>query len=197
MRLYNLQLMHVALIFAWVAGLVYATIPTYWLAVHPFAKKWAARKGKVFPILGLIWLVIIFVAGAMTWRWKSEIIYSTLWSLLPGGILVALDFYLLRKIGRDFGRDRLIGKNELHPEQHEQKLITTGMHARMRHPIYLAHLIMLTALTVGSGLMVLYAALAFAVVTGAFMIRAEDGELEKRFGDEYREYRKRVPAIGI
>jgi protein-S-isoprenylcysteine O-methyltransferase Ste14 len=189
--------LHIALTFAWLLGLVYATIPSYWLAVHPFAKKWAARKGKVFPILGLIWLVIIFAAVAVTWRWRSNTFYATPWSLLPGGILVALDFYLLRKIGKGFGRDRLIGKNELHPEQHEQKLIITGMHARMRHPIYLAHLIMLTALTVGSGLLVLYALLAFAMVTAAFMIRAEDAELEKRFGDEYREYRKRVPAIGI
>jgi protein-S-isoprenylcysteine O-methyltransferase Ste14 len=37
--------------------------------------------------------------------------------------------------------------------------------------------------------------LAFAIVTGAVMIAAEERELEARFGKAYREYKKQVPAI--
>jgi len=48
---------------------------------------------------------------------------------------------------------------------------------------------------VGTGLAVCYALALFAVVTGAIMIRLEDKELEQRFGAEYREYRRRVPAV--
>jgi protein-S-isoprenylcysteine O-methyltransferase Ste14 len=33
------------------------------------------------------------------------------------------------------------------------------------------------------------------VITGAFMIRLEDRELEQRFGEEYRKYRENVPAV--
>jgi protein-S-isoprenylcysteine O-methyltransferase Ste14 len=187
----------VFLTLAWMAGLIYATIPSYWLVVHPFAHKWRARKGRIYTPLGGFWLAVILVAGAVTWRWRLEALYQTAWSLLPAGLLMAIDIYLLHKIGRDFGSDRLIGRHELNPLQPDQRLITTGMHAHMRHPIYLAHLIMLLALAVGSGLAVVWALLAFAVVTGVFMIRAEDAELEKRFGEQYREYRKRVPAIGI
>jgi protein-S-isoprenylcysteine O-methyltransferase Ste14 len=36
---------------------------------------------------------------------------------------------------------------------------------------------------------------AFALLTGAIMIRLEDEELAQRFGDEYIQYRNRVPAI--
>jgi len=36
---------------------------------------------------------------------------------------------------------------------------------------------------------------AFAVATGAVMIRMEDEELERRFGEEYLAYRKTVPTI--
>jgi protein-S-isoprenylcysteine O-methyltransferase Ste14 len=36
---------------------------------------------------------------------------------------------------------------------------------------------------------------AFAIATGAVMIRLEDAELEKRFGEEYRQYRSTVPAV--
>ena len=34
-----------------------------------------------------------------------------------------------------------------------------------------------------------------AIVTGAVMIRAEERELLTRFGEEYRAYQRRVPAI--
>ena len=190
-------MLRASLTVAWIIGLIYSTIPVFWLAVHPFADKWSMRRGNIYPILGLFWLLAIILLGVVTAPWRYETLYSTPWSLLPGGFLFALDLYFLRKIGKSFGRDRLIGKNELHPAQHEQTLVTTGMHARMRHPIYLAHLIMLTAWTIGSGLIVMFALWAFAIVTGAFMIRMEDAELERRFGDQYREYRKRVPAIGI
>jgi protein-S-isoprenylcysteine O-methyltransferase Ste14 len=36
---------------------------------------------------------------------------------------------------------------------------------------------------------------AFAIVTGAVMIRMEDTELEERFGPEYARYRETVPAV--
>jgi protein-S-isoprenylcysteine O-methyltransferase Ste14 len=190
-------MLYVSLTLAWLLGLIYCSIPSYWLVVHPFADKWRARKGRIYTPLGLVWLGFIILLGAITGRWRFITLYETWWSLLPGGILAALDIYLLRKIGRDFGSDRLIGRHELNPAQADNRLIITGMHARMRHPIYLSHLIMVTALAAASGLAVMYGLLAFGFITGAIMIRAEDVELEKRFGQEYREYRKRVPAIGF
>jgi protein-S-isoprenylcysteine O-methyltransferase Ste14 len=36
---------------------------------------------------------------------------------------------------------------------------------------------------------------AFAIGTGAVMIRMEDAELEKRFGTEFLAYRQRVHAV--
>lgn len=51
------------------------------------------------------------------------------------------------------------------------------------------------AWSLGTGLVVCYVLTAFALVTGAVMIRLEDRELEQRFGEEYREYRRTVPAV--
>jgi protein-S-isoprenylcysteine O-methyltransferase Ste14 len=48
---------------------------------------------------------------------------------------------------------------------------------------------------VGTELAVCYGLTALAVVTGALMIRAEDAELERRFGEEYRAYRERVAGV--
>jgi protein-S-isoprenylcysteine O-methyltransferase Ste14 len=51
------------------------------------------------------------------------------------------------------------------------------------------------AWSLGTGLVVCWLLTALAVITGAVMIRMEDEELEKRFGEEYRAYRLRVPAV--
>jgi protein-S-isoprenylcysteine O-methyltransferase Ste14 len=51
------------------------------------------------------------------------------------------------------------------------------------------------AWSVGTGLVVCYGLTIFAVVTGAVMIRLEEKELEQRFGKEYRDYQRRVPAV--
>ena len=71
----------------------------------------------------------------------------------------------------------------------------TGIRSRVRHPIYLAHLCELLAWGVGSGLVVIYGLLVFVAITGAVLIRLEERELERRFGQEYRDYKQRVPAI--
>ena len=192
---YNVSMKNAALTVAWIVGLVYSTVPTLWLAVHPFVEEWRARRGKIYPLLGLIWMAMVVVLGLITWRWRFAQAYKTPWSIVVGGLLLAIAFGFYGKIGKSFGRDRLLGKMEVQPQQHEQKLITTGLHARMRHPIYLAHLVSLSGLTVASGLSVMFGLWMFAIITGAFMIRAEDAELEKRFGEEYRHYRNRVPAV--
>ena len=61
--------------------------------------------------------------------------------------------------------------------------------------MYLGHLCEMLGWSVGTGLAVCWALTGFAVITGAVMIWMEDAELEKRFGEEYEEYRKRVPAV--
>jgi protein-S-isoprenylcysteine O-methyltransferase Ste14 len=77
----------------------------------------------------------------------------------------------------------------------QQRLVTTGIRAHLRHPVYLAHLCEMLAWSLGTGLAVCYGLTAFAVITGAAMIRMEDAELEKRFEGEYQQYKARVPTI--
>jgi protein-S-isoprenylcysteine O-methyltransferase Ste14 len=51
------------------------------------------------------------------------------------------------------------------------------------------------AWSLGTGLFVCWLLTAFAIITGAVMIRMEDAELERRFGAEFVAYRRAVPAI--
>jgi protein-S-isoprenylcysteine O-methyltransferase Ste14 len=77
----------------------------------------------------------------------------------------------------------------------EQRLVISGIRARVRHPIYLGHLCEMLAWSLGTGLAVCYGLTAFALVTGAIMIRLEEKELERRFGDQYRQYKGNTRAI--
>ena len=52
-----------------------------------------------------------------------------------------------------------------------------------------------TSWTIGAGTIALIGLWVLAVITGVFMIVSEDRELEARFGDEYRAYKQRVPAV--
>jgi len=178
---------------AWIIAIIYATIPPFWLVIHPFAGHWRQTKVGARKLLGGTWLLIILATILATAPWREERLYTTPWAWLGWAILFVAGAAMYSRIGH-FGFDNLIGRTELEP-QLTQRLVTTGMHARLRHPIYLAHLLMLTAWAVGSGLTVAFALLVVALITGFFMIRAEDAELEHRFGDEYREYKCKVPAL--
>ena len=179
----------------WIACVVYSTIPLFWLMVHPRAHRWRERSGSPYKILVPAWILMWVGIGALTVPWRGLALYRTGWSWIPAGILFGIGLLLYRLSGAGFSSSQLYGLPEVIDGHREQRLVTTGIRARMRHPVYLAHLCEMLAWSVGTGLFVCWALTALAIITGALMIRMEDTELEQRFGDEYREYRGRVPML--
>ncbi len=179
---------------AWVIGVIYATIPSYWLLVHPRINFWRARNARLLAV-GPLWVTLWVVAGAITWRWRLVALYRVWWLWIPAAALIATGMFIYSRAHQDFSSDQALGRSELQPERHEQRLNAQGIRARVRHPYYLGHLCELLGWTIGTGLVVLLGLTLFAIITGAVMVREEERELEARFGDEYREYRRRVPAF--
>jgi protein-S-isoprenylcysteine O-methyltransferase Ste14 len=114
--------------------------------------------------------------------------------LLPSAALFAAGVTIYTLAGAGFSAQQLGGLPEVLPGRQVQQLVTSGIRARVRHPIYLAHLLEMLAWSVGAGLLICYVLTGFAVLIGAVMIRLEDKELEERFGERYRQYRRKVPA---
>jgi len=179
---------------AWLFGVIYASIPPYWLVVHPFADRWRARGAKLKHV-GPLWFVMWLILGAASWPFRPNALYSSWLAWIPAAALLATAYSIYFHGLRDFTSNQIVGRSELEPNKHEQRLNTSGIRARVRHPIYLAHLVHLTGWTIGSGLLVMYCLLAFTLVTGAVMIRYEERELVARFGQPYRDYQRRVPAV--
>lgn len=77
----------------------------------------------------------------------------------------------------------------------DHELVRTGPYAVVRHPIYASLLAMLLAtqlaITRWPWMLV---SLAIFVTGTEIRVHSEDGLLESRFGNAFREYRRRVPA---
>jgi protein-S-isoprenylcysteine O-methyltransferase Ste14 len=195
---YNPNMEAKLLLIAWLVSVVYTSIPLFWFAVHPFADSWRRMNRSPYWLLGPIGAAIIFALARATRPWNSVRLYSSSWMWVPAGLLFWFGIQTYAGIGSKFGGHKLSGEAELRPREHAQELVTTGLHARMRHPIYVAHLLSLAGWTIGSGLMVSYILLAVsALATFPLMVWLEEQELEKRFGQSFREYKARVPLVPL
>jgi protein-S-isoprenylcysteine O-methyltransferase Ste14 len=183
----------------WLACVVYATIPAFWLMIHPFADRWRARDRSVrqspYAALLPLWVAMWIVGAVATRPWRDIILYRQNWTWVAASLLFGCGVYLYLESAKNFSGRQLAGVPEVHSSETEQFLATGGIRSRVRHPIYLAHLCEMLGWSIGTGLAVCWGLTVLGVVTGAVMIRMEDAELEKRFGKDYLEYRRRVPAL--
>ena len=156
-----------------------------------------ARVMSVFIILFMVPLIhggIPWILGGRGphWGWTpahSPGIVNYLGPLLAGGAMALLVWILATTLSQvHLMRERwAIG---LRPA----RLVQTGPYAWTRHPLYVAELL----LWLGGGCYlgspaVMAVGIAGAVLVVTIVVPREERALESYFGDEYREYRKRVP----
>ncbi len=182
-------------LFGWLACIVYATIPSFWLLIHPRVEYWRSCTRSPYRKLVPMWMGMWIVLGLITAPWRQVKLYSARWTWLPALLLFATGFWIYSRARTYFSFTQLGGLPELQPGHSQRGLVTSGIHAHVRHPVYLGHLCEMLAWSLGTGLAVCWALVGFAIVTGAVMIRMEDAELEKRFGEEYVKYRLKVGAV--
>ena len=88
------------------------------------------------------------------------------------------------------------GWRRIHRARREEKLMTDGVYARMRHPQYTG----LFLIVFGEGVVhwptiVSVAAFPIIVLSYTLLARKEERQMLAKFGDEYREYQRRVPMF--
>jgi protein-S-isoprenylcysteine O-methyltransferase Ste14 len=184
----------IALVLTWALSIVDGTIPSFWLFVHPFHRWWRARSAAGLKALALVWVALWGGAAALTWPLLFRTFYDHGWTWLLGAVFWLAGCTVYGKAMGAFSLDQLFGVPEFRPNR-EQRLVTTGIRSRLRHPVYAGHCLLLAGNSLASGLVANYLLLGWFLVTLPFMLHFEDKELEKRFGDAYRDYKQRVPAI--
>ncbi len=111
---------------------------------------------------------------------------------LAGGILLLLIGLFLMAL--TIGSFATRGRGTLAPWSPPQHLVVHGLYAYVRNPMILGVIVVLLgeALTLNSWPIFTWSVLAFLINTVYFIFSEEPG-LEKRFGEEYREYKRHVP----
>jgi protein-S-isoprenylcysteine O-methyltransferase Ste14 len=88
------------------------------------------------------------------------------------------------------------GWRRIHQARREEKLMTDGVYARVRHPQYTG----LFLIVFGEGVVhwpTIVSLVAFPVIVVAYTLlaRKEERQMLDTFGDAYREYQRRVPMF--
>jgi protein-S-isoprenylcysteine O-methyltransferase Ste14 len=91
--------------------------------------------------------------------------------------------------------DRVYGKNAAARDAPDatHSLITTGIFRFSRHPMYLAHLLMLVGLAICLGVLIpLLVVPVFLLFLQVLCVAAEERALKERFGESWSRYRREV-----
>lgn len=73
---------------------------------------------------------------------------------------------------------------------HANELVTTGLYARFRHPVYYFSILALIGITLAVANYYLFGAVAVLIILEMSRIRAEERKLHDAFGKRYEVYKK-------
>ncbi|MCB2172822.1 isoprenylcysteine carboxylmethyltransferase family protein, partial [archaeon] len=114
------------------------------------------------------------------------------------GVLILVGgYYVVESIRILLAKGKGIPLGDIFPEDQSTELITTGIYAQTRNPMLFGYLLCLIAV----GLLLKSPSIAFVIPTGFITLwtiwlkTREEPALEARFGDSYREYRKKTPYL--
>jgi protein-S-isoprenylcysteine O-methyltransferase Ste14 len=169
---------------------------TYGKGVAQHAESHLAHEAKplliIRPLLGLPWYGVV-LCWFLAPQWVSwSFLRMPLWLRAGGLVLAALGLLLLWRSHRALGK-HFRPTLEASPDQ---ELVTTGPYKYVRHPLYVAFLLMLTStgLLSSNWFIGVVGVLLIASIT-VVRIPVEEKLLDQRFGEQYREYRWRTPAL--
>jgi protein-S-isoprenylcysteine O-methyltransferase Ste14 len=114
---------------------------------------------------------------------------ATLAYSMAGGALILIGVAVMAAGARNFSR----AGTPVPSNQPVHALVTTGIHGWSRNPIYVGMLLLYAGIgTAARSPWVLMFALPLIVILRYGVIAREETYLERRFGDAYRDYKKRV-----
>ncbi len=140
-----------------------------------------------------IWLAVMLIS--LTIGYSLDSLYRivlTIWIRILGLIGMLTAVLILRTSGRML---KMFGQ----PEEWgwTTKLVTHGIYSCVRHPHHFGIGLFVTSLGLLLGGLFTFLLLALAIWVSViiFLIKVEEPEALEKFGEEYEEYRRRVPMI--
>lgn len=116
------------------------------------------------------------------------------WGIIVGVVLLGVGFYILILALKALSVRRAFGK-EIYQVKAKGNLITNGIYAYIRNPLYIGVIILLFGWAFLLLLTFLFIMPFFFMLLFYFVVRWEEKELSERFGEEYLAYKKAVPRF--
>jgi len=136
-------------------------------------------------IICIIGFMIVCISDSLIFNFSTFLINYILW---PIRIILFAIFLVIALIFM-----RLSGK-KVFPENQEQKsLAKTGIFAYVRNPMYLGTPLIFIAFIFLTLSLISIVPLVITLFLFNHMVKFEEKDLEKIFGQEYLEYKKKVP----
>jgi protein-S-isoprenylcysteine O-methyltransferase Ste14 len=165
--------------------------------VYRVATGGIKRRMRIMPIALVIFfgIVVLFIFAAL-WldKWLTCLHFSPpLWSTVLAWVIMVVGWFLSFWPVIAFFRTR----GTPVPFNPPPKLITSGLYAYIRNPMLLGLFIFMLGLGVllGSLSLIFIFTPLFIVINVIYIKAIEEKEMEKKFGREYLEYKKRVPMF--
>lgn len=187
-------------IFLSVAVLIYAAVHSVlaslgakaWVRQHfgPVADRWYRLAYNLFAVIsGLPILVLLYIL-------PDHLLYQIYfpWILFTAagqltGVLIIVAGILQTNPWHFVGWQQILKPNA----DIGSPLITTGLYRWMRHPLYTGGLLLIWLVpTMTLNLLIIFICLTLYLIVGA---KLEEKRLLREFGEEYREYQRRVPML--
>ncbi len=175
--------------------MAWPVIPLFWIPVHLFVHFFRKIKLLTYLMPLIIWLPV----ASIVYQHRDLLLYfKTDFPVIirgAGVILLIAGTWIHIWTGKLLRLWGLIGLPEVYEKMHG-RFITTGAFSIVRHPTYLAHTMMFAGVFLATGVISvgIITAVDFSVVN-LIIIPLEERELLNRFGDEYRDYRSKVPKF--
>lgn len=173
--------------------IVWPAIPLFWVPVHGLSRFFKRIGGLTYIMPALIWpplAYFIYLNRAFLLHYRIDLhpfISIAGIAILTGGTMLQI------WAGRLLSLLGLMGLPEVSLKA-KGRLVTGGPFSFVRHPTYLAHTLMFGGAFLLSGVMAVgVVALLDFLVINAVIIPLEEKELLIRFGEEFVQYKKRVP----
>ena len=122
---------------------------------------------------------------------EDDFSINNIYALIGGSILILAGLLVIALTISAFIR---IGKGTLAPWSPTKKLVVTGIYAHVRNPMISGVLTVLLGESLAIlSLSIFIWAIAFFIINNIYFLMYEEPNLGERFGEDYRQYKSKVP----
>jgi len=143
--------------------------------------------GDILQVIFIVIFLTVWIADSFIWHFSDfpgkEV---SVWLRIIAGVAIAIPAWFLMRGGLRtvFGTPR-----------EKPQVFSTGVFSLVRHPIYLGSILFHLALVVFT--LSLASAGLWLIIAGfyRYLSRYEEKALSEQFGEEYEQYKKKVPML--